>query len=105
VPTDPLRGQLAQRFIEATRRKDYLAAIQAAEAALKIQPKHLGVMADHAFALMRQGRYAQAHAVYLRVYEATGGQARPGETWLDGWPRSAAGWSARTTCVATARRR
>lgn len=75
---------LAQRFTEATQRRDYLAATQAAEAALKIQPKHPGVMADYAFALMRQGRHAQAHEVYLRVYEAAAGQPKPGATWLDG---------------------
>ena len=75
---------LAQRFVEAIRRRDYPVATQAAEAALRIQPKHLGVMADHAFALMRQGCLAQAHAAYLRLYEAAGGRPEPGATWLDG---------------------
>ena len=75
---------LAQRFSEAIRRRDYPAATQAAEAALKVQPKHLGVLADYAFALLREGRHAQAHAVYLRIYEATGGSPKDGATWLDG---------------------
>jgi hypothetical protein len=75
---------LARRFVEAIRRRDYPAATQAAEAALKVQPKHLGVLADYAFALLREGRHAQAHPVYLRIHEATDGQPKAGATWLDG---------------------
>ena len=74
----------AQRFSEAMARADYVVAGHAAEAALKIQPDNVGVMADYALCLMRQRRYEEAHEVYLRVYKASGGRMQPGQTWLDG---------------------
>jgi hypothetical protein len=94
VRPSPARGPSAQlarqfqmharRFNGAMARADYAVAVQAAEAALKIQPNNLGVMADHALSLMRQKRYDKAHAIYLRIYKAHAGLMQPGQTWLDG---------------------
>jgi len=74
----------AQRFTEAMARADYAVAVEAAEAALKMQPSNLGVMADYALSLMRHKHYENAHEVYLRIYKATAGRMLPGQTWLDG---------------------
>ncbi|MDM0109120.1 tetratricopeptide repeat protein [Variovorax sp. J22R24] len=84
----------AQRFTEAMKRTDYAAASQAAEAALKVQPGNVGVLADYALSLMRQKRYEKAHEVYLRVYKAHAGRAQAGSTWLDGLTE-VCGWLAR----------
>jgi len=80
-----------RRFVEATAREDYATAAQAAEAVLKVQPGNIGVMADYAFALLRQSRHEEAREVYLRVYAANAGRVQPGQTWLDGLAETC-GW-------------
>jgi hypothetical protein len=80
-----------QRFTEAMARADYAVEVESAEAALKMQPSNLGVMAGYALSLMRQKRFGHAHEVYLRIYKATAGRMLPGQTWLDGLAE-ACGW-------------
>lgn len=76
---------LAQRFRQAMDRKDYVAAGKAAEAALRIQPKHMTVLSDYAFCLLRQKRFEEAHKVYMRIYNAPPElQRQAAPTWLDG---------------------
>lgn len=84
--------QLANTFKTAMAHRDYDVACGAAEGALKIAPQHMGVMSDYALCLMRQKQYTQAHAVYLRIYNAPGPlQAQASQTWLDGLAE-ACGW-------------
>ncbi|MGL6000074.1 MAG: hypothetical protein ACRC1I_26795 [Pseudomonas proteolytica] len=77
--------QLANAFRAAMASRDYGAACVAAQGALKILPQHMGVLSDYALCLMRQQQYTQAHAVYLRIYNAPPAlQAQASPTWLDG---------------------
>lgn len=77
--------QLARTFKTAMAQRDYSAACTAAQGALKIMPQHMGVIADYALCLMRQQHYTQAHALYMRIYDAPSAlQAQAGQTWLDG---------------------
>lgn len=52
--------------------RDYGAASIAAQGAMKIVPRHIGVMSDYALCLIRQQQYTQAHKVYC-VFPAGGG--------------------------------
>lgn len=77
--------QLAQAFSVAMASQDYAGACTAAQQALKIVPQHMGVLSDYALCLMRLRRFAEAHAIYLRIFNAPEGQqAQAGATWLDG---------------------
>jgi len=87
-----------RRFMAAAAAGDFLAAGLAAQAVLRFQPGNVGVMADYAFALMRQRRHEEAHRMYLRVYAANGGRVAPGKTWLDGLTE-VCGWLGRADDV------
>ncbi|NWE23145.1 tetratricopeptide repeat protein [Pseudomonas sp. P7548] len=77
--------QCAQAFQAAMARNDYGAGLGAAEGALKIVPQHMGVLSDYALCLMRLNHFSQAHAVYLRIFNAPPAlQAQASATWLDG---------------------
>lgn len=77
--------QAAQAFTAAMACHDFEAARQAAQSALRILPMHMGVLSDYALCLMRLGHFSQAHAVYLRIFNAPPAlQAQASATWLDG---------------------
>lgn len=77
--------QLAHTFKTAMAQHDFGTACRAAEGALNIVPQHMGVTSDYALCLMRQQQYTRAHAVYLRIYNASPAlQAQASQTWLDG---------------------
>lgn len=76
---------LALTFTAAMAGRDFEVACKAAEGALNILPRHMGVLSDYALCLMRLRRYTQAHAVYLRIFNAPPVlQAQASATWLDG---------------------
>jgi hypothetical protein len=92
-------AEKAQRFAQALATRDYATACAAAEAALALAPRHMGVLSDYAFCLMRLQRFEDAHGVYLRIYRcAEPLQAQAGATWLDGLTELC-GWMGRVDDV------
>lgn len=76
---------LATRFRAALAAHDYALGGHLAEQVLKLSPGNMLVLSDYAFCLLRQDRYEEAYAVYMRIWQSPPAlQQHAGSTWLDG---------------------